>query len=381
MPFHSSVRRLAIAGALLASAACAAGGRSAASAPGTSGASAGAERLYVTNQGQASVSIIDPASGMVVETVDLQQLGFSANAKPHHVVVEPDGSFWYVSLVGENTVLKMDRQNRIVGRAPFEAAGLMALDPRSQTLLVGRSMSAVNPPKRIGVIDRDDMEIDELEVFHPRPHAMLFHPQAGIAYSASMGVNQVSVIDAAAEQVQLVDLEGPHHSLMQFAISPDGRTLVLSAEMTGRILFFDVTDPKRPVPSGELEVGPIPFDPVYTPDGRFLYVPLKGANEVVKIDAASRTIVGRIAGVGLFAEPHAALISADGSRLYVSNNNVRVSHDMHAMHGGQATPAPASTPAPGGAGWVTVVDTGTDTVVRTIPVGKNATGLGLASGR
>src|SRR5262245_21709629 len=62
--------------------------------------------LWVCNQNDASVSIVDAATGKVLRTVDLQKLGFSANAKPHHIVVEPDGSFWYVTLIGENKIVK-----------------------------------------------------------------------------------------------------------------------------------------------------------------------------------------------------------------------------------------------------------------------------------
>ncbi|MEE8267808.1 MAG: hypothetical protein V3R97_02745, partial [Gemmatimonadales bacterium] len=82
--------------------------------------------LYVANQNSALVSVIDMASNTVVETVDLQALGFSATAKPHHVVVEPDGSAWYVSLIAENRVLKFDRDNQLVGQLEFERPGMMA---------------------------------------------------------------------------------------------------------------------------------------------------------------------------------------------------------------------------------------------------------------
>ena len=76
-------------------------------------------RIYVCNQGSATVTVIDATTREVIETVDLQALGFSANAKPHHAVAEPDGSFWYLSLIAENTILKLTPENEIVeiGRA------------------------------------------------------------------------------------------------------------------------------------------------------------------------------------------------------------------------------------------------------------------------
>ena len=70
-----------------------------------------AQKLYITNQGGASITIIDQQKLTVDTTIDLTKLGFTANAKPHHVAVEPDGSFWYVTLIGDGKVLKFDRAN------------------------------------------------------------------------------------------------------------------------------------------------------------------------------------------------------------------------------------------------------------------------------
>src|SRR5213593_4284061 len=60
--------------------------------------------VYVANQASGKVTVIDAATDSVVAIVDFTALGFSAHPKPHHIVVEPDGSYWYVSLVGDNAV-------------------------------------------------------------------------------------------------------------------------------------------------------------------------------------------------------------------------------------------------------------------------------------
>jgi len=49
------------------------------------------QRLYVTNQDDATVSVIDVGTRKLVETVDLQKIGFGPNAKPHHTPQEADG--------------------------------------------------------------------------------------------------------------------------------------------------------------------------------------------------------------------------------------------------------------------------------------------------
>ncbi|MEO7513218.1 MAG: hypothetical protein ABIZ91_15805, partial [Gemmatimonadaceae bacterium] len=74
------------------------------------------QKVYVTNQAGSTVSIIDVARLAVDTVLDLRTLGFTANAKPHHVVVEPDGSYWYLTLIGDGRVVKFDRNNRVVAQ-------------------------------------------------------------------------------------------------------------------------------------------------------------------------------------------------------------------------------------------------------------------------
>ena len=88
-----------------------------------------AAQLYVPNQDDATVSVIDPASRRVLRTVNLRRYGVGDNAKPHHVQVEPDGSAWYVTLIGAGKVLKLDRNDRVLGSAEMEVPGLIALHP------------------------------------------------------------------------------------------------------------------------------------------------------------------------------------------------------------------------------------------------------------
>ena len=132
----------------------------------------GQELLYVASQEEVTVAVIDMSTNQLVETVDLKEFGYSETAKAHHTAVEPDGSHWYVSLIAAGKILKFDRDNHLVGETAFETPGMLSLDPESDLLYVGRSMAAVNPPQRIGVIHRPSMELQEVDVFFPRPHAL-----------------------------------------------------------------------------------------------------------------------------------------------------------------------------------------------------------------
>ncbi|MDZ7680675.1 MAG: hypothetical protein U5J63_02920 [Fodinibius sp.] len=94
------------------------------------------QRIYVCNQGEATLSVIDVSSNEIIDNIDLQELGFSANAKPHHTIAEADGSHWYVTLIGANRVLKFNRQNELVGQAEMEVPGLS--EPASHQRLAAR---------------------------------------------------------------------------------------------------------------------------------------------------------------------------------------------------------------------------------------------------
>lgn len=312
--------------------------------------------LYAPNQDDGTVSVIDIGRLEVVETVDLAELGFGGNAKPHHVVVEPDGSYWYVSLIGANAVVKLDRSNAVVGRADFEVPGMMALHPTEDVLWVGRSMSAVNPPRRIGRIDRSTLEVDELDVFISRPHGVAVAPGGDIVYTASLAENRLAAVRPREEDVELVDVPGQaHHGIVQLAVSPDGATLVATAEMTGELLVFDIGDPAAPVPVRTVALGPRPWHPVFAPDGR-VFVGLKGSDQVKVLDARTLAVRTTFSGPAL-AAPHGAALSPAGDVVFISGNGRE-----------------------GGPGAVMAVDVRTMRVLAVIPLGRNVAGLGAASG-
>jgi DNA-binding beta-propeller fold protein YncE len=366
-----------VACGLLAALAAACAGAPAARAQDPPVAGAGA-LLYVTNQDGAAVSVIDLDRRAEVGRVDLQALGFGANAKPHDIAVEPDGSHWYVSLIGENTVLKLDRENRIVGRVEMEVPGLVVAHPVEDLLLVGRSMSAVNPPSSIALIRRSDMTLlEEVDVVYPRPHA-LAAPREGPAYSASLAENRMAAIATDGSDVELIDVPAPEsaadtaghaahaghtpHTLVELTLAPGGRTMVGTGEISGEILVFGLADPWRPALARRVAVGGGPWHPAFSPDGEWLWVPLHAADAVALIDTESWEVVARIAGRGL-AQPHAAAVSPDGRTVFVSNNNLR----------GTYVPEGGGGPV----GTVVAIDVATREIVEVIEVGPNATGLDL----
>jgi DNA-binding beta-propeller fold protein YncE len=223
-------------------------------------------------------------------------------------------------------------------------------------------MSAVNPPQRIGIIRRGDMSIEEVEVFFPRPHALAMSEREDEVYSASLATTQLAAVDPGTQQVELLDLEGTHHPIAHFAVSPDGRTLVGTTHMS-QLLVFDLSTPSQPALTGSIEVGAQPWHPVFTPDGRWVYFGNKAADEVTIVDMETLTVAGVLRGDGV-AQPHGAAVSDDGRFVYISGNN---SDGTWRPMGSSGEP-----PWPGA---LLVIDTNLRAIIDVIPVGAGAAGV------
>ena len=333
--------------------------------------------LYAANQSVAVVSVIDMETNQVVRTVDLKPLGLPENAWPHYIVVEPDGSHWYVSLIASNQILKFDRSNELVHRIDFVRPGLLALDPEGENLYAARSMAAVSPPQEIGVIRRSDMTFEEVGIFLPRPHALAVRPGEGTVYTASLAVNQIASFYPEDEAVELYELEGDRpHTFIGFAVSPDGRWMVGTTELTATVFVFDLDRAPDMTPVDTIAVNAAPWHPVFTPDGRWVYVGNNWDNTVNVIDMETRSLAKVIEGNGL-AQPHGAAVSRDGRFAYVASRNLEMPVG-HSKYGHMYTPR-YDLGDNARAGTVVVIDTESQEIVKIIEIEGYGAGLGAAA--
>jgi YVTN family beta-propeller protein len=326
-------------------------------------------QLYVPNQDDATVSVIDPATLRLLRTVDLRRYGVGDNAKPHHVQVEPDGSAWYVTLIGAGKVLKLDRNDRVLAGAEMEVPGLIALHPSRDLMFVARSMSAVNPPPRLAVIRRSDMALlEEVDLLFPRPHAVVVHPAGDVVYVASLGTNQIATVGVEQGEVRLVNVPGMPHGFVQAAVSPDGMLLAVTAELTDSLLIFDLSTPTAPKLTRGVPMPDGPFEAAFTEDGGTIFVTALNANRVAVVDTRdwSVTVLPEHPG---FGQPHGIALSPDGSRVFVGNRHQ--AGGAHDHVGGRPT-------APGSVVAICVGSRNVDTV---LAVGHYAAGLGMTPAR
>lgn len=341
--------------------------------------SASAQKLYITNQGSASITVVDQKKLAIDTVIDLTTLGFTSNAKPHHAIAERDGSFWYVTLIGDGKVLKFDRSNHLLGQVSMETPGLLAIDPVHDSLYAGRSMTAVNPPKSLGVIRRSTFTlVDEQEIQIPRPHALVTTRDGKWVHAASLAENRIASLETKTGRVTLTTLPGDNtRSLVQFTVSPNGRWLIVGGELSNTVMVFDLRKPPPFAPTAEFALNGKPWDPAFSANGRLAYFSLFGASEVAEVNVAKGTVVRTFKDS--LAQPYDVIFRRDGRYLFVVNQNtgaVKPGASAHDNMAGMPGMASASK-----TGWLAVIDVKSGRTIRTLPLGMGPTGMGAPGAR
>ena len=333
--------------------------------------------VYVANNGDNSVSVIDTVTSTVTDTV-------TVGTSPWSVAVSPDGATVYVANDGDNSVSVIEAATNTlvdtisVGGRPHS----VAVSPDGTRVYVanfaGGTVSVIDAATNTVV---DTIRLDSYPPLHPTsyPSSVAVSPDGTMVYVANDSGSSVSVIDTATNTV--VDTVRFKASPGSVAVSPDGAT-VYTANAVGNTV--SVIDAATNTVVDTIRVGSVPHSVAVSPDGTTVYVANNQDYTVSVIDTATNTVVETTwAG----AYPHSVAVSPNGTTVYVANgtsgNSVSVLREVAATHtvmfdpnGGVGTMASqsanASTPLASGAftrdgytftGWNTVADgTGTSYV-------------------
>jgi YVTN family beta-propeller protein len=219
-------------------------------------------RIYVPNNGSASVSVIDPATYKVIRTVKVP-------VSPEHVVPSWDLRTLYVN---------SDRGN-----------ALTPIDPATGAF--GRPIP-VNDP-----------------------YNLYFTPDGRFAVVMSEAAHQIVFRDAhtmAVRKTVPVSCDGVNH----VDFSPDGRYFVASCEFSGDLLKVDT---ERQEVIGQIHLDakhPMPQDVKISPDGKTWYIADMQTSGVWVLDGdrfSSPTFMATGAGA------HGLYVSRDSKVLYITN--------------------------------------------------------------
>jgi len=216
-------------------------------------ASAPSAKAYVGLFKDNAVAVFDTGSNHVLRTIPIPP-------GPHGLVVTRDGRKVYVSSDGASTVSIIET----------------ATDRVTRSIEVGST-----------------------------PHGLALSPDGRQVLVAGFGTNQVIIIDTTTDRVVgSIPVPQPHNS----AISPDGRTAYVASQQQGRtaLVILDLVN-KVQVGSVPLEKTPRALD--ISPDGKWVYFTVAGADAVQVLDRATNQVIAEIP-VG--ASPHHPLFAPDG---------------------------------------------------------------------
>jgi DNA-binding beta-propeller fold protein YncE len=194
-------------------------------------------------------------------------------------------------------------------------------------------------------------------------------------HAASLAENRIASVETATGRVTLSVIPGIPRSLVTFALSPDGNTMVSAGELSNSLLVFDLRQPPPLQPVREIALDGKPWEPRFTSDGNHVLVTLLTKNAIADVDMASGTVVRTLSG--RLAQPYSMLLRRDGRYAFVVSQNTGAAasgQSGHEMHGMSAHENMTD-------GWLTIFDLRTGTVHRTLMLGAGPTGMGAAGAR
>jgi YVTN family beta-propeller protein len=283
----------------------------------------GGPYLYVPNESDNTVSVIDTSSDTVVAMIPVS--GTTADT----AAISPDGKFVYVASESGIVSVIATASNSVVATIPVgSGSALVAFSPNGSVAYVTHLSS-----NYVSVIDTaSNTVIGNITIGSSWSYGIAFSPDGARAYVTGNGT--VSVIDTASNSVVTSIAVGS--SPTDVAVSPNGALVYVSNFGSGTV---SVISTATNAVVDTITVGPDPYGVVFSPDGSRAYV-ATNVGIVAVINTANDSVITSI-NVG----PAVGIaISPDGTHLYVTHYKF------------------SST--------VSVIDTTTDSVVGTINVGN-----------
>ena len=284
-----------------------------------------ARRIYVSNEADGTVSVIDTSAQRVIATIPVGK-------RPRGLHVSADGHRLYVALSGsprggpgvdESTLPPPDRSADGIGVIDLDKLQLVKTiasgqDPESFDLVGDRQLVVSNEETaEVSIVDLDKGAVTARVPVGREPEGVTTAPD-GLVYVTSETDARVSIVDPkAAKVVANIDTGSRPRGVI---FSRDGSRAFVSDEADATITVIDTQKKaaldRITLPATGTGMPPRPMGLALSPDGKQLYVTTGRAGSVAVLDAGSHAILRMILGVG--ARPWGIAVGANGT-LYTAN--------------------------------------------------------------
>jgi len=307
-----------------------------------------ARRIYVSNEADGTVSVIDTSAQRVIATIPVGK-------RPRGLHVSHDGHRLYVALSGsprggpgvdESTLPPADRSADGIGIIDLDKLALVKTiasgqDPESFDLVGDHQLVVSNEETaEVSIVDLDKGAVIARVPVGREPEGVTTAPD-GLVYVTSETDSRVSVVDPkAAKVVANIDTGSRPRGII---FSRDGSRAFVSDEADATLTVIDAQKKtaldRITLPATGTGMPPRPMGLALSPDGKQLYVTTGRAGSVAVLDAQSHAILRMILGVG--ARPWGIAVGANGT-LYTANgpsNDVSIidpdtGHVLTRLHAG-----------------------------------------------
>ena len=308
-------------------------------------------RIVQTNSGGDNIHLIDPSTHAIVGEVT----GVPIN---HGAAAAPDGSRLYFSSEAEQTL-------HVVDGKTFEVTKKIPLSGRPNNISISRDgrrvyVGIVSSPGAVDVIDTTTLEKVKSIPTKGGIHNTYVTPDGKYAVAGMIGARNMTVIDTKTDMpvwthyfdlgvrtmafdanpdgstrrayAQLSEYNG--FAVVDFetrkevarikypdvdkkteghggntahgiAVTPDNKTLVANSSINSVVYVYSLPDLKL---LGQAAVGHSPNWITLTPDGKFAYISLAGANSVAVLDIKAVKVVTEIKTGGQVPKRNATIV-------------------------------------------------------------------------
>jgi DNA-binding beta-propeller fold protein YncE len=270
--------------------------------------------LLVANQGDHTLSLIDPAAGKQVAAVPV------GGVTGHEVAVSADGKLAFVPIYGDSGV----------GRPGTDGSSMAVIDLAARKVVasvdfghgVRPHMPLVEPvsgmlyvttelDKAVTVIDPKTLKIvGKIPTGQEQSHMLVVTHDGKRGYTANVGPGTVSVLDMAARKtIAVIPISG---MTQRISISRDDKMVFTADQTKPQVAVIDTATNtvKKWIPLPAVGYGSTP-----TLDGRWLLVQMGPVKQVAVIDLATMKVARTIA---VLAGSGEILMRPDGKVAYVS---------------------------------------------------------------
>ncbi|MGH9501778.1 MAG: hypothetical protein ACRD20_02905 [Terriglobales bacterium] len=281
--------------------------------PRPNGATGHRNLLLVVNQGDQSMSLVDPDAAVQIGKIKTNEI------RAHEVTASPDGRLAYLPIYGDSGV----------GKPGTDGSSVEIVDLDKQTIVGSINVGAVRPhwvrfgpdgmlyvsaelDNAVDVLDpHARKKVGSIPTEQPESHMVVLSRDGHRAYTANVDAGTVSALDL--EKRKLIKVIPVAETVQRISMSMDGRWVFTSDQKRPRLALIDTASNEV---TNWITLPAVGYGTAPTLDGKWLLVTMQKANQVAVVDLSQMKVVRTIPvgadPVQILVRPGVAYVSCSG---------------------------------------------------------------------